>query len=159
MDCNYKDCNYVKKLREKTRINRDSIPGIPKKKSSPTKSRINQTINSNGLSNYVAQQAEPPPTWKESGYITDNYGPSKKGLYTGPSIKYGTIGEKIPHGKDGTILYKNGDVYTGDFNKGKREGTGKLTIKEGPTYEGDWKADKFVEFTDWKNDKRLPQNI
>ena len=146
MDCNYNDCNYVKKLREKTRINRDSAPGRP---------RINRTINPNGPSSYyVAQQVEPPPpNWKDNGYITDNkYESNKKGLYAGPSIKYGTMGTAIPHGKDGKFLYKNGDVYTGDFFKGKREGTGKLTLKEGPTYEGDWKDDKFVPFTDWKND-------
>jgi len=27
MDCNYKDCNYFKKLKEKTKINIASVPG------------------------------------------------------------------------------------------------------------------------------------
>ena len=101
MDCNYKDCSYVKKLREKIKINRESIPG---------KSRFNRHETS------------------------------------------------IPHEKDGKILSTNGDVYTGDFVKGKSEGTGKLIIKEGPASEGEWKDDKFVAFTDWKNANKNKSN-
>jgi hypothetical protein len=166
------DVSFLKKLRDssktgKTRTIRDSTPDRERKR----------TINPNGFSRFnrfgrrlVTQNDNdmperiiitPPktirekpktPTWEDNGFITDNkFGPSEEGLYAGPSIKYGTMGPAIPHGKDGTILYPSGHVYTGDFVKGQREGTGKLTIKEGPTYEGEWKDDKFVEFTDWKN--------
>jgi len=138
--------NFVKKLRERTRTRTNRY-------STPEGRIIKRTINPNGPIRFNRSgRSYVAPTWEENGYITDNnFGPSQEGLYAGPSIKYGTMGAAIPHGKDGKILYTTGDVYTGDFVKGKREGTGKLTIKEGPTYEGDWKDDKFVEFTDWKN--------
>ena len=59
-----------------------------------------------------------------------------------------------PQGKEVTIVYPSGHIYTGDFNKGKREGTGALTIKDGPIYEGEWKEDKFVPFIKWKKDNK-----
>jgi hypothetical protein len=147
------DVNFLRKLRDrsktgKTRTVRDYAPQREIKRI--TNPNGHSRFNRSGRNYYVAEQVD-TPTWKENGYITDNkYGPSEEGLYAGPSIKYGTM-SAVPHGKDGTILYTTGDVYTGNFVKGKREGTGKLTIKEGPTYEGEWKDDKFVEFTDWKN--------
>jgi hypothetical protein len=84
--------------------------------------------------------------------VDSKFGPSNESLYVGPSIREGD--NKIPHGKDGTIVYSTGHVYKGDFKQGKREGYGTLTIKEGkikgPTYEGEWKDDKFVPFVDYK---------
>lgn len=140
----------VAKLRGKTR----RVP-------TPERERpIRRTVNPNGSNrfnrsgrSYVPLEN---PTWQDNGLITDNaYGPSKEGLYAGPSIKYGSR-QAIPHGKEGTILYTTGDIYTGDFVKGKREGTGKLTIKGGPTYEGDWKDDKFSDFVEWKKSTHQP---
>ena len=32
----------------------------------------------------------------------------------------------------------NGDIYEGDFVKGKRQGYGVLTLKSGEKYEGQW---------------------
>lgn len=90
------------------------------------------------------------PEWKDSGLITLNdYGPGKQSMYLGPSTQYGEE-KAIPHGKDGMVIYATGDVYKGDFVKGKREGTGELQIKDGPKYEGKWRDDKFVRYTDWK---------
>lgn len=159
---------FVKTLRGKTR----RVP-TPER-------QIRRTINPNGVNRFnrsgriyavdnsrVATERHvvvtPPkstrekpktPTWEDNGFITDNaFGPSKEGLYAGPSIKYGSQ-LAVPHGKDGTILYPTGHTYTGDFVKGKREGTGKLTILKGPTYEGDWKDDKFTQFIEWKNQNK-----
>jgi hypothetical protein len=96
-----------------------------------------------------------PPTWQDNGLIVDNtFGPSKEGFYAGPSsIKYG-MEKAVPHGKNATVLYPTGHIYRGEFNRGVREGTGALTIKDGnitgPTYEGEWKDDKFVPFLEYK---------
>jgi hypothetical protein len=38
----------------------------------------------------------------------------------------------------GIQLYENGDVYEGDWKNDKREGNGKLTMKES-YYDGEWK--------------------
>lgn len=99
---------------------------------------------------------ESPPKFRDNnGYFIDtSFGPSQTGYYSGPSGKY-TNGNPIPHGKNGDIIYSTGHIYTGDFNKGKREGTGSLIINDGniigPAYTGEWKQDKFVPFSDWKN--------
>jgi len=56
----------------------------------------------------------------------------------------------VPNGKNITIVYPTGHIYKGDFNEGKKEGTGTFTVKDGPSYTGEWKEDKFVPFTEWK---------
>ena len=39
---------------------------------------------------------------------------------------------EFKHGKGfGEILLKNGDIYQGEFCKGRRDGSGKLTFSEG----------------------------
>jgi hypothetical protein len=97
-----------------------------------------------------------PPKFRDNNgpFFDTKFGPSQSGFYSGPSGKY-TNGTPIPHGKNGQIIYSTGHTYTGDFNKGKREGTGSLTINDknitGPIYKGQWKNDKFVPFSDWKN--------
>jgi len=102
----------------------------------------------------ISREKVQSPVWQDNGIITDNqFGPSKEGFYAGPSIKYGSR-DPIPHGKEGTILYPSGHIYTGDFVRGLREGQGKLKIKEGPTYEGVWKNDKFTDFTEWKEENK-----
>jgi len=104
--------------------------------------------------NSKTRKQESNPEWKDSGLMTLNdYGPGKQSFYLGPSTQYGTEKE-IPHGKDGTVIYATGDVYKGDFVKGKREGTGELQIKDGPKYEGDWSDDKFVKFSEWKSTEK-----
>ena len=40
------------------------------------------------------------------------------------------------------MSYANGDQYEGDFDMGKREGTGYYTWKKGGRYHGTFKADK-----------------
>ena len=53
------------------------------------------------------------------------------GLYKGYAIK------DVPNGK-GTMVYKNGDVYEGEFSDGKPNGKGKCSFKNGNVYEGDF---------------------
>jgi len=97
-----------------------------------------------------------PPKFRDNNgpFFDTKFGPSQSSFYSGPSGKY-TNGTPIPHGKNGQIIYSNGHSYIGDFNKGKREGTGSLTINDknitGPIYKGEWKNDKFVPFSEWKN--------
>lgn len=98
-----------------------------------------------------------PPKFRDNGFMVDNkFGPNEQGYYLGPSVIRGEKG--IPHGKEGLIKYSSGHLYVGDFNKGKREGTGTFIVKDGPTYEGEWKEDKFVPFTEWKKEKTLQIN-
>ena len=97
--------------------------------------------------------SESPPKFRDNGFMVDNkFGPNEQGYYLGPSVIRGEKG--IPHGKDGLIKYSSGHLYVGDFNKGKREGTGSFIVKDGPTYEGEWKEDKFVPFTEWKSQNK-----
>jgi hypothetical protein len=53
--------------------------------------------------------------------------------YTGNILENTT--QHFPHGH-GTAYYKNGSVYQGDFNFGKKHGYGLLTYEDGSTYEG-----------------------
>ncbi len=94
-----------------------------------------------------------PPKFRDNGLIIDSkFGPNEEGFYRGPSV---IRGEKaIPHGKDGVILYSTGHIYQGDFNKGKREGTGRFIVNDGPKYEGEWKDDKFVPFIEYKSQNK-----
>ena len=45
--------------------------------------------------------------------------------------------KNVPNGK-GRLVMGNGDIYEGDFVKGKRQGYGVLTLKSGEKYEGQW---------------------
>ena len=38
---------------------------------------------------------------------------------------------------NGKMIYKNGDIYEGEFKNDKREGNGKMIYKNGDIYEGD----------------------
>lgn len=49
-----------------------------------------------------------------------------------PSKSYGACGK-------GTVEYDNGDVYTGQFMDGRRNGHGILKYSNGDIYEGEWK--------------------
>jgi len=167
------ETGFVKGLRGKTKTMRRINPMSEREK--------RRTVNPNGINRFnrsgrtyavdsltflpkdgiistpprVTRENLKSPTIEVSELMTDNqYGPSKQGLYAGPSIKYGSQ-PAIPHGKEGTIMYPTGDVYVGDFVKGRREGTGKLIIKQGPTYEGEWKDDKFSEFVEWKAQNKV----
>jgi hypothetical protein len=156
---------FVKNLRSKTRRN-----------PSPQRER-RQIINPNGRSTFnrfgrsYVVSTQPPEIkneWKEHKYAVSNkYGPNESSFYAGPALEnsylYETQGtQPIPHGKDGTVVYSTGHVYKGDFNQGKREGYGTLQVKEGkingPTYEGEWKDDKFVPFLDYKKNKIIINN-
>jgi hypothetical protein len=49
------------------------------------------------------------------------------------------------HGK-GKMSYANGDVYDGDWKKGKKEGKGQMWYNAGDNRDydyGDWAADKY----------------
>lgn len=163
------DTGFVGKLRKKTRRN-PSPQSERRRIINPNKRDSNgrDRFSSRYGRNYYLTQASvaeevpsvaTPPTWQDNGLITDNeFGPSKEGLYAGPSIKYGTS-PAIPHGKDGMVLYPTGHAYTGDFVKGLREGMGKLKIQHGPTYEGEWKNDKFTKFTEWKESKKNKREL
>jgi hypothetical protein len=49
----------------------------------------------------------------------------------------------IFHGK-GTINYKTGNIYTGDFFGGQRHGNGTYIDKNGSTFNGKWKNGYFI---------------
>ncbi len=50
--------------------------------------------------------------------------------------------EGYPSGQ-GTLNYYTGDIYTGDFSDGKRNGLGKTVFKAGGSYEGEYKDDSM----------------
>jgi MORN repeat len=90
--------------------------------------------------------------WADNGQMFDsNFGPGAIDFYQGPSIKKNDyVSRAIPHGSNGSIAYATGDSFTGDFVKGKRQGKGTLTIKNGPTYSGQWTNDSFIPLVNWK---------
>ena len=55
----------------------------------------------------------------------------------------------------GVWKYANGDVYEGCFKNEKKEGVGKMTDKDGYTYEGKWDNDKFTGWRKWKYDNGI----
>eukprot|EP01043_Picozoa_sp_COSAG02_P052778 COSAG02_NODE_5740_length_4077_cov_12.821600_1_plen_970_part_00 len=62
---------------------------------------------------------------------------------------------EIPQVRDGTgtRMYENGEVYKGDFVRGKRHGKGTLTRKGRTIYEGDWRNDEYYTGTGTLTDK------
>ncbi len=46
----------------------------------------------------------------------------------------------------GSLTLSNGDVYEGEFLKGKRSGKGRLRCKCGDSYVGEWQEDAFHGF-------------
>ena len=41
------------------------------------------------------------------------------------------------------MLYKNGDIYSGEWSLNKRHGYGRFLIKDKGEYEGEWQYDKM----------------
>ena len=53
-----------------------------------------------------------------------------------PNVKYtGGILNGVPDGH-GTLVFDNGTIYKGDFEKGKKHGFGRIHIPEKYTYKG-----------------------
>ncbi|XP_075264037.1 uncharacterized protein LOC142355905 isoform X2 [Convolutriloba macropyga] len=61
---------------------------------------------------------------------------SEKGTYEGQ------FHNNLCHG-DGLYRYRNGDIFTGYWVQGKKQGHGKVEFNNGATYEGQWRADKY----------------
>lgn len=84
--------------------------------------------------------------------------------YEAPDKVIATIGKKRTVKLD-DIHLKNGAVYNGDWQEGKRHGQGTQKWPDGSKYEGEWKDDKAngygklmhadgdVYKGEWKNDK------
>ena len=54
----------------------------------------------------------------------------------------GEMKDGIPHGQ-GSLTYKNGEVYEGYWFNGKRHGRGIMRYKNGEVYEGQWDFDRI----------------
>ena len=79
---------------------------------------------------------------------------NKKITYPDGTVYEGGWRQQEPHGK-GKIIYRNGDVYKGEFGDvfkggwrgrweyGYKEGKGTMTYSNGDIYEGGWKDDKW----------------
>ncbi|MBQ7226600.1 MAG: AAA family ATPase [Clostridia bacterium] len=79
--------------------------------------------------------------------------------YAGGNSKRGSTGK-------GTMVWKNGNRYTGDWVDGNRNGNGKMTWHDGDSYDGQWKddlrhgkgtyiwGDGDIYEGDWKNGER-----
>ena len=39
------------------------------------------------------------------------------------------------------MLYRNGNIYDGEWQYGKKDGKGKHTLTDGTIYDGEWKND------------------
>lgn len=158
---------FTEGLRTKTRTMRNRTPERKRTIIPNGRNRFNRSSNRNYVPVQTNQDVrfiatppkltrdihESPPKFRDNGYMVDTqFGPNESAFYAGPSIIRGEKG--IPHGKEGMIAYSTGHIYEGDFNKGKREGTGRFIVKDGPTYEGEWKDDKFVPFIEYKSQNK-----
>jgi len=84
--------------------------------------------------------------------ISEKYeGDCKKGLAHGKGEAMGIdtyegrFKKGLPHGS-GTYTWKNGNIYTGDWKNGKRNGKGTLySASNGEKITGFWKNDEFVK--------------
>lgn len=65
-----------------------------------------------------------------------------KGKAVGTDSYEGTFFKGLPHGK-GTYRWANGDVYTGEWKRGNREGTGVFNSKT-DVMDGLWENDKYM---------------
>lgn len=94
----------------------------------------------NKLGNYSIEGS----TLVLNGSSTNNqFSSSTTSTSTKDSIIYDINGNTIPSnftGK-GKKVYSNGDVYEGEYVKGKRQGHGVYTFTDGESYEGDWYDD------------------
>jgi hypothetical protein len=50
--------------------------------------------------------------------------------------------DDLPHGK-GLTFFENGDVFEGNYNRGKREGEGSMKYNDGGYYTGSWANDNI----------------
>jgi hypothetical protein len=75
------------------------------------------------------------------GIFHNNYFLSGKIIYEEGHIYEGTYEKNVKHGK-GMITYKNGDKYIGDFSHNRVEGKGKYIYANGDTFEGEFRNDK-----------------
>lgn len=148
---------FADTLRAKTRKERNNSY-----RRSTISTRDRNRFNRSGRTYAVSQEILTPALdeWKEERFVVDNkFGPSESAFYAGPALQNAYLSQTqgikpIPHGKEGTVVYTTGHVYKGDFNQGKREGYGELKIKDGPTYKGEWKADTFVPFSEYKKSSK-----
>lgn len=72
-----------------------------------------------------------------------------EGKAEGVDIYEGTFKSGLPHGQ-GKYVWKNGNTYTGNWTKGKKNGKGIITYKineeKDSIVNGYWKKDKFIGF-------------
>jgi hypothetical protein len=69
-----------------------------------------------------------------------------KGKSIGEDTYIGTFKDGLPDGK-GKYIFKNGDVFTGDWLKGQKNGKGKFEVSingKKNTINGYWKEDEYV---------------
>ena len=52
-------------------------------------------------------------------------------------------GQGLPHGYKCFMKWTTGDIYTGDFWNGMRDGRGEMTFSDGTEYDGTWKCDRM----------------
>jgi hypothetical protein len=75
-----------------------------------------------------------PKNLYESTYLTNDV---KKITYEDGTKYEGQLKTDKPHGK-GTMKYADGDIYTGEWNNGKKT-KGTMTYSDGEIIEGPWK--------------------
>lgn len=79
------------------------------------------------------QEPAPPSL---SGYYPDYE-------YENGTQYYGAVAEGIPGDGRGSMIYRNGDRYDGDYRNGKRDGCGTFTFASGRSYVGQFRGDWF----------------
>ncbi len=79
---------------------------------------------------------------KPRGFATIDYGTVAAADASGPKYYRGRVHDGEPHGV-GTMEYRNGERYSGEFKRGERDGLGTYIYLDPPgRYEGGWLAGK-----------------
>jgi hypothetical protein len=53
------------------------------------------------------------------------------------------VGKMNPNLSFGKMVYKNGDIYEGQFDGSRRDGVGKMICQNGDIYDGEWDSDQY----------------
>ena len=129
----YQNINFLEyKTVEITAIWKRDLEHIKSGKEFTVKLAKNDNSVEEITSKFKQNKTEQTIILKDNVIVTDN-----------GSLYIGAILNKMPNGA-GKIIYKNGDIYEGEWENGKqsKNGKGRITYENGDIYEGEWKDSK-----------------
>ena len=84
----------------------------------------------------------PSPTSLVERPIARSHSATEEGVYDGPLLRR-SDGTVMKHGDNGTMVYSNGERYSGSWADDKPHGDGDYKSPDGMTYSGPWREGRF----------------